>query len=284
MDARYEGPNLSRFLSEDPNFINAGAPDWVTGMQSDPTYSGLSGFVNSSNVNDLANPQNLNAYSYVDNRPLVYKDPDGKWGTPADVLGVGVGGVTYLYLYGATVYQNSRTGAGLFGILPTPAQTNSNILTSVEAGSVAAGGEIASAPLGLLAKALASGASGFSLLSGYDVLNGYISTGGQQPGGINWQGNAVQGGLSFIDEFLPSPPNIYLYRGRPTNLNKAIQPAVRDTIKSAVVGSLGSISSGSGIGTTHTSGGSRQGTFTFGGVSYPMLFSGVTTNGAYARM
>src|SRR5215831_16775139 len=51
MDARYEGPNLSRFLSEDPNFLNAGAPDWVTGMPAHPTYAGLTGFVNSPNVN-----------------------------------------------------------------------------------------------------------------------------------------------------------------------------------------------------------------------------------------
>jgi hypothetical protein len=79
MDARYEGPTLSRFLSEDPNFIAAGAPDWVTGMPSDPKYAGLTGLVNSSNVNYLANPQNLNPYSYVDNNPLRYVDPTGKF-------------------------------------------------------------------------------------------------------------------------------------------------------------------------------------------------------------
>jgi hypothetical protein len=78
MDARYEGPNLSRFLSEDPNFINAGAPDWVTGMPLDLNYAALPGFVNSTGINYLANPQNLNAYSYVDNDPLKYVDPDGK--------------------------------------------------------------------------------------------------------------------------------------------------------------------------------------------------------------
>jgi hypothetical protein len=111
MDARYQAPTLSRFLSEDPNFIAAGAPDWAMGTKSNPTYAALSGFVNSKNSNYLANPQNLNtrqaifgvsgglqgggssasgwvnyladpqaqnAYSYVRNNPLGYTDSTGK--------------------------------------------------------------------------------------------------------------------------------------------------------------------------------------------------------------
>jgi hypothetical protein len=36
MDARYQAPAFGTFLSEDPNFINAGAPDWVTRAKGDP--------------------------------------------------------------------------------------------------------------------------------------------------------------------------------------------------------------------------------------------------------
>jgi RHS repeat-associated protein len=92
MDARYEGPTLGRFLSEDPNFITAGAPDWVTGIKSDLNYVGLRGFVNSNNMNYLANPQNLNSYSYVDNNPLRYADPDGKQLVPAILAAIAVYG------------------------------------------------------------------------------------------------------------------------------------------------------------------------------------------------
>src|SRR5262245_19859921 len=78
-DARYLGPTLGRFLSEDPNFVTAGAPDWVTGIKGDPNNIALSTFANTKSVNYLSNPQNLNAYSYVDNNPIRFKDQTGKF-------------------------------------------------------------------------------------------------------------------------------------------------------------------------------------------------------------
>jgi hypothetical protein len=79
MDARYEGPTLSRFLNEDPNFIQGGGPEnWQNAESVEPQYAALNGFMKTSNSVYLANPQNLDPYSYVDNDPLTYKDPTGK--------------------------------------------------------------------------------------------------------------------------------------------------------------------------------------------------------------
>jgi RHS repeat-associated protein len=57
-DARYLGPTLGRFLSEDPALITP------------PTGHALDDM--------LSDPQKLNYYSYVQNNPLSYTDPDGK--------------------------------------------------------------------------------------------------------------------------------------------------------------------------------------------------------------
>ena len=78
MDARYEAPTLSRFLNEDPMFLQAGPANWQNSESADPQYAGLTGFVNSSNSVYLASPQNINPYSYVDENPLKYTDPSGK--------------------------------------------------------------------------------------------------------------------------------------------------------------------------------------------------------------
>jgi RHS repeat-associated protein len=51
--ARYYGSNMGRWMAPDPG--------WLAAV-------------------DLANPQTLNAYSYVTNSPLIYNDPTGMWG------------------------------------------------------------------------------------------------------------------------------------------------------------------------------------------------------------
>jgi hypothetical protein len=48
-------------------------------MPADRAYSGLRQFVNTTSINYLANPQNLSAYSYVNNNPLRYTDPTGEF-------------------------------------------------------------------------------------------------------------------------------------------------------------------------------------------------------------
>ena len=35
LNARYQDPVRGQFISEDPNFLIVGAPDWVTGMPAD---------------------------------------------------------------------------------------------------------------------------------------------------------------------------------------------------------------------------------------------------------
>jgi len=78
MDARYEGPNLSRFLSEDPVSLQAGPANRQNAESLEPQYAAVNGFVKASNSVYLASPQNLNPYSYVDENPLKYTDPSGK--------------------------------------------------------------------------------------------------------------------------------------------------------------------------------------------------------------
>jgi len=119
-DARYLGPTLSRFLSEDPNFIAAGAPDWVTGAQAGPTYAALTGFVNNSSVNYLESPQNLNSYSYVNNNPLKYTDPTGKFIPFAVALG-----------YVLTTYGIAQTFVDAYDVYNTDFKY-SNVFTDQE--------------------------------------------------------------------------------------------------------------------------------------------------------
>ena len=81
MDARYEGPSLGRFLSEDAAINNLGTPG--SGGDGDPNVASAAGFLDQANSNNsklvalLTDPQQLNYYSYARNNPLRYTDPTG---------------------------------------------------------------------------------------------------------------------------------------------------------------------------------------------------------------
>jgi hypothetical protein len=108
MDARYEGPNLSRFLSEDPSFLALGDSTFAqmapaSSFTQDNVLPGLQSFIpalSSSAVNNsaamtsaAADPQSLNSYSYAENNPKKYKDPNGK---TAEIVYIYAGHTAYL--------------------------------------------------------------------------------------------------------------------------------------------------------------------------------------------
>lgn len=67
MNARYYKSDLGRFVSQDPAYLAVGdtkALETITNLK-------LNQY--------LADPQNINGYSYVKNNPLVYVDPTGQW-------------------------------------------------------------------------------------------------------------------------------------------------------------------------------------------------------------
>ncbi|MBN1325550.1 RHS repeat-associated core domain-containing protein [Candidatus Falkowbacteria bacterium] len=63
MGARYYTGDAGKFLSEDPLFLDMGGSLKRYGKKTNEI---------------LVNPQSLNSYSYVTNRPLVYTDPNGE--------------------------------------------------------------------------------------------------------------------------------------------------------------------------------------------------------------
>lgn len=77
MQARYQSPTIGRFVSEDPAFLAIGDP-----LFKQQYGQSLSQF--------LANPQQINSYSYVNNNPLGYKDPTGKLFGLDDAFVIGV--------------------------------------------------------------------------------------------------------------------------------------------------------------------------------------------------
>jgi hypothetical protein len=98
MNARYQDPVRSQFISEDPSFKDLGTPNLSSDvqentLQSSPSYIGLDNFTQlpqDQNARDLtltlADPQSLDSYSYVENNPIKSIDPNGRGTTPAAYL------------------------------------------------------------------------------------------------------------------------------------------------------------------------------------------------------
>jgi RHS repeat-associated protein len=88
LNARYYSPSQGQFLSEDPTFLSVGNQAQVQNLtgEDSKTY--------------LADPQQLNSYSYSRDNPIINKDPSGNAFGVDDLAGFGVGalvgGGTYL--------------------------------------------------------------------------------------------------------------------------------------------------------------------------------------------
>jgi RHS repeat-associated protein len=93
LNARYYDSGRGQFLSEDPVFL--GEPK----------------------QQDLANPQNLDSYSYAVDNPIVKKDPSGRIAVMDDVISFGVGGTINLGIYTLTnaVTRQPLTWGGASG-------------------------------------------------------------------------------------------------------------------------------------------------------------------------
>lgn len=85
MDARYYSAPLARFTSQDPIFLEVGSSIFFARFPTNWRYSDTTGRpgektdpLTTALEQYLANPQNLNAYSYALNDPVKYTDPNGE--------------------------------------------------------------------------------------------------------------------------------------------------------------------------------------------------------------
>jgi hypothetical protein len=260
MDARYEGPTLSRFLSEDPEFITIGIGQHTQQLLEHPQLQNTNGTtpsgLNSASASSLSgamqaggkstsgwgsyllDPQAQNAYSYGRNNPLRFTDPTGKWYVE---IAASFSPPPPFFVSASTGVRVDNTGITWF----------------------ASGGP----SIGMAFPVQASFSSGnlshtpqFSVTRDAEFMMG---------SGI---------GVSSDGVFNPRRP-----------LGSGNNPS---TSYSAIIGLGGGVSQQYTYSTpiysfapktSSPSSGGGNGTFTFGGFTYPKLFSGITTNGGYAR-
>jgi RHS repeat-associated protein len=113
LNARYYNGTQEQFLSEDPVFLAMGNPYQLQQLgQEDQNIL-------------LADPQQLNAYSYGRDNPITKKDPTGRL-LPEALVGAGVGALVGLGFQGATdlvtwhysgwqAYTGAAAGGALYG-------------------------------------------------------------------------------------------------------------------------------------------------------------------------
>jgi len=123
-NARYYDSNTGRFVSQDPAFLLIGDKKKFEGKYDCTLQS------------HLTDPQNLNSYSYVNNNPLKYTDPDGEI-IPLLIAGAAaVWAITEVALSAYDIYSAGKTVAN-----PNASWTDKGIsVAGVGIGLIAPGG------------------------------------------------------------------------------------------------------------------------------------------------
>jgi len=162
LQARYYNSTQGQFISEDPVF-------W-----GDPKGQ------------DLANPQNLNTYSYAIDNPITKKDPSGRIAGWDDALSFAAGGLINLGIYGVGSMADHQplSWGGALGSFTAGGILGWAIDNAPETG----GGSIA-ATLSAMKYAAKFGAR--AALVGDVIKQGIDVPSGAQAGGVNWGELAV---------------------------------------------------------------------------------------------
>jgi hypothetical protein len=136
--------------------------------------------VNSGNTGYLANPQNLNSYSYVNNNPLRYTDPTGKCPNCATALAGGiVGGIYGLADQYLTDVGNNLISGQSLGSALIPNFSNEgwgNYMTSIGADTVAGAAIGFYPPSAIPVLLTANGAKNYQRTGAVDPLGAISNT------------------------------------------------------------------------------------------------------------
>lgn len=223
MNARYQNPVTGKFISEDPAFLSIGNASQVARI----TGQSLRRY--------LADPQQLNSYSYARNNPLRYTDPTGQAFIIDDAIGFGVGG-----LIGAGIY------AGV-SVLTGQEMTWGGVVGSVVSGGIIGVGAVNTPEtLGAsnaIAVSMVLGGVGAGV--GNSVKQGIDISTGQQQGpfnleelAINTSVGAATGGFTEALGPVAKIPGLSSGRG---NMN-AIGKGLKTKLEEGTIGGMSAMS------------------------------------------